>query len=360
VSWETTKDFGEALTVFAVLALAWGIIHRGLPGPRAADVFLGVLFGGAATYCMLDPLVIMPGVFVDLRSVPVALAAIYLRPCGAIAALAVALTARLMIGGPGIASGSAGLLLTFGAAWLAGRCTGRNGGRDWGELALLGLATSAGLGGLLLLPTDRALGVLIAVGPALVLLHLVGVAISARVIEREQALLVRETTLLRDSTTDPLTALLNRRGFEKAYLLRQADQAGPHGAALILLDMDHFKRINDMFGHDTGDRVLQEVARRLPAVLRRHDLIARLGGEEIAIHLDGVSARQAHDMADRIRQAIAGAGLTTPLGQSITLSASLGVHWAERPGDLTEALQAADMALYAAKDAGRNQVRLAA
>jgi hypothetical protein len=112
VSWETTKDFGEALTVFAVLALAWGIIHRGLPGPRAADVFLGVLFGGAATYCMLDPLVIMPGVFVDLRSVPVALAAIYLRPCGAIAALAVALTARLMIGGPGIASGSAGLLLT--------------------------------------------------------------------------------------------------------------------------------------------------------------------------------------------------------------------------------------------------------
>jgi len=156
---------------------------------------------------------------------------------------------------------------------------------------------------------------------------------------------------------DVLTGLPNRRHFMEQgdHLLRLAER-GRHPAGLLMLDIDHFKRVNDQLGHASGDQVLQEVARRMAASLRDTDLVARLGGEEFAIVLPDAGPEAVAAAAERVRAAIAAEPVALegrePHAVTISLgSAQLG------PGDTLEGLLArADAALYRAKGEGRNRV----
>ncbi|MCI2393053.1 diguanylate cyclase [Aliiroseovarius sediminis] len=166
-------------------------------------------------------------------------------------------------------------------------------------------------------------------------------------------------TSLALAVRDPLTGLHNRR-FAQSYLdrlereARQKDQS----YAIMLLDLDRFKSINDRFGHPIGDEVLVEVARRLKEKLRDLDLLARYGGEEFLIALPGVTRLQAQAMAERLRRAVGdrpiGAGVL-PKGIPVTISIGVAVSGG-LPGGTHELLQLADQALYRAKADGRNQV----
>jgi diguanylate cyclase (GGDEF)-like protein len=145
--------------------------------------------------------------------------------------------------------------------------------------------------------------------------------------------------------TDALTGLPNRRSWDEELdraLARAERDRSP--MAIALLDLDHFKRVNDEHGHQAGDRVLKESASAWRAALRRGDFLARVGGEEFGVILDGCGLADATELAERIRRATPGA-----------LSSSAGVaEWA--PGEAPEALFArADAALYAAKDGGRDR-----
>ena len=156
---------------------------------------------------------------------------------------------------------------------------------------------------------------------------------------------------------DGLTGLLNRRALEQEFA-REAERSdrSKEALALVLLDLDHFKFVNDLYGHHAGDLLLCEVARILQQTLRRMDLVARIGGEEFVALLPQTGKTEADRIAERLRQEIQVSQV--PFGRSqISVTASIGVAIWHGDGDEWESLlQRADAGMYLAKGAGRNRV----
>jgi two-component system cell cycle response regulator len=166
------------------------------------------------------------------------------------------------------------------------------------------------------------------------------------------------------SVTDCLTGLRNRR-YAEQHLHRIAEQA--HEAkcdyALMMLDIDHFKQINDRYGHAAGDAVLKQLALRLTRCFRKIDLIARMGGEEFLVAMPRTSTEEAALAAERLRHVVDATPFSTGAGgPTVRVTISIGVAIdqpdAPLPPSLTEMLDRADGALYAAKSGGRNMVQL--
>lgn len=175
-------------------------------------------------------------------------------------------------------------------------------------------------------------------------------------------------TGLEAAVCDPLTGLHNRR-YAMPHLTRIAERASRSGKefAVMLADMDHFKRINDVFGHAAGDAVLQQVATRLRENLRAVDMIARIGGEEFLIVMPGTPLTSARQAAKRLCQVIENAAFDIPgpqraLNATVSIGLAIGdarSHAAFGPDSVASGLlDQADKALYRAKDLGRNQVTL--
>lgn len=155
--------------------------------------------------------------------------------------------------------------------------------------------------------------------------------------------------------TDGLTQLANRRAFDRALEREIGRAARADGRlSIVLIDLDHFKGLNDEYGHVMGDTVLRQISRALARSVRAYDTVARYGGEEFAAVLPGCSAGLAFSLADRLRQAVQDAP------SDIKVTASVGVATYPYDGaDATTLLRSADRALYASKRAGRNRVRSA-
>lgn len=155
--------------------------------------------------------------------------------------------------------------------------------------------------------------------------------------------------------TDSLTGVLNRRSFvEGAARVLAADAAKGDPVSLILLDVDDFKVINDAHGHDVGDDVLTQVARRCGAAVRDGDLVARWGGEEFVVLLPGASREVAAGIAERILSSITQVGV--PAGGRVTASVGTATAEGGPRGGLQGLVSRADQAMYRAKRAGKNAV----
>jgi diguanylate cyclase (GGDEF)-like protein/PAS domain S-box-containing protein len=160
------------------------------------------------------------------------------------------------------------------------------------------------------------------------------------------------------SERDPLTSLLNRAGFEH-YMRGKTEQGDAAALAVVYIDLDHFKPINDRFGHAAGDAVLQEFAARLQQLVRPTDAVARLGGDEFAVTLAGVrdveaAVKVADKILDMVQQSFSVAG------EQVSLGASVGVAFdAVAAGGWTQLVARADAMAYRAKAAGRGQVMVA-
>ncbi|MEC7760819.1 MAG: diguanylate cyclase [Pseudomonadota bacterium] len=168
---------------------------------------------------------------------------------------------------------------------------------------------------------------------------------------------------LDEALRDPLTGLFNRR-YANAYLdrMRREGDTRHRPCAMLLLDLDHFKSVNDRFGHLAGDDVLVETARRLSAMVRESDLLARIGGEEFLVVLRDADTDTARQMGERLRRTIGGAPMITSDGRTrVSVTVSIGLALCDGllrdPRDLWDR---ADRALYASKAAGRNLVTCAA
>ncbi len=182
-----------------------------------------------------------------------------------------------------------------------------------------------------------------------------------RVAERTAELKLAKAVAEEAATHDPLTTLWNHNRIIEV-LDEELARSDRHGDAvsLAMLDLDHFKRVNDTYGHVVGDEVLREVAARLGGATRPYDAVGRFGGEEFLAVLPGTDAAQAARAAERIRAAIGSEPVSTDAGD-VRVTASVGIVTRTRGlgEDATTLLVAADTALYEAKDAGRDRVQVA-
>jgi diguanylate cyclase (GGDEF)-like protein len=170
--------------------------------------------------------------------------------------------------------------------------------------------------------------------------------------ERNTSLLAR---LQQESRTDALTGLLNRRGFdERAALALAHTRRNRAPLAVVTFDVDYFKRVNDEWGHDVGDRVLARIGEVIAEHTRVTDVAARMGGEEFTVLLAGGDTAEARALSARIRAALAAPG---PSGTP-AVRISAGIASCDEPGDVETCLQHADSALYEAKLAGRDRVAI--
>jgi diguanylate cyclase (GGDEF)-like protein len=178
------------------------------------------------------------------------------------------------------------------------------------------------------------------------------VAVRTLLARHEVAALTR--TVRAQASTDHLTGLSNRRQLmgelERCFAGGAGDVGTDHGIALLMIDLDHFKEINDSFGHPTGDWLLQQIGPRLAEVTRAGDVVARLGGDEFAVLLTGADVAFATTVAQRITDAIAPAFVVE--NTSLHVGASIGIALApEHASDATELMRCADVAMYRSKSA---------
>lgn len=156
----------------------------------------------------------------------------------------------------------------------------------------------------------------------------------------------------RNSLTDPLTTLVNRAGLERSLSLWD-DPYQP--AAVALIDIDHFKQINDQYGHATGDKALATVAKVLRNNLKQNDIVCRWGGEEFVVIFEQLNLEQATEVVDQLRELLADRTFNLD-GQELSLQFSAGVATFTGHNGFNSALQQADSRVYKAKRGGRNQV----
>ena len=194
-------------------------------------------------------------------------------------------------------------------------------------------------------------------GAALVLLGVLALMMYRRMRELNRTLVKHEALLRAHSERDALTGLANRRQFREVMRVRGGERA--FKGALLMVDVDHFKRVNDHYGHAAGDRVLVEVARRLSAAMRGDDLVARWGGEEFLVFAPNVEGAELDQLAERVRLAMNQAPVMLENGTAVETTVSIGyaafpLPASHVPVTWEQAVNLADLSLYTAKNQGRN------
>jgi len=185
--------------------------------------------------------------------------------------------------------------------------------------------------------------------------------VGQRILDLQKNLIAARDELRFRATHDALTGIANRGVILDAIHREHSRQLREGGSlGLIMVDLDHFKHVNDTHGHLAGDAVLKEVARRMTACARPYDTVGRYGGEEFLVVVASADGVGAMALAERIRREIAARPVLTDAGPvSITASCGVTVSNADKPLDSEDLLRAADEALYLAKQQGRNRVALA-
>ncbi len=192
---------------------------------------------------------------------------------------------------------------------------------------------------------------------AIILPVLLGMPLFFYMSMRVRGLVILNRRLGLVARTDSLTACLNRGAFTAKVEALLGDAERPPNGALLMIDADNFKAINDVHGHIAGDEALTIIARSIRGVLRAGDLVGRMGGEEFAVFLPGVNQDQAEHIAERVRYSVNRA-MFAPAGLHCPLSVSIGGAAFERTTNFAELFRIADHRLYGAKQSGRNRSKI--
>ncbi|WEK04486.1 MAG: diguanylate cyclase [Candidatus Devosia phytovorans] len=339
--------------LLALMAIAFGQVERQQHWARGFRSFIhGLIFGSGAIVAMLAPARIGDGIIVDSRALIVAFAAAFGGWPAALVAVAISASFRLWLGGIGATPGAVGIAAAaaLGLGWRhylrpKTRIKPRH-------LVVLGLVVSCYLLPSMAMGYSTISTVIGIIGPYMVAASVFASVLLGLFVDRELNQIEREQQWKMRALTDPLTALPNRRAFERGIdnLRLDKDQA-----ALLIIDLDHFKLVNDTHGHAAGDYVLQQVSLILRANMRNGDLLSRLGGEELAVLLPDTGTVDAKLIAERLRQAIEALNIHWE-NQTISITASFGVVVGLGTLASAEMFARADAALYAAKNTGRNRV----
>jgi len=188
--------------------------------------------------------------------------------------------------------------------------------------------------------------------------QITGVSVMFHDISSQMVLINKVKELERSASYDFLTKLPNRRLFER-NLLARFEEMQRHNRAfgVAFIDIDNFKSINDNYGHDIGDLVLQMVARRLETVLRPYDILGRWGGEEFVVLVPGVSKEQLHSISNRLRIAVESASIFTA-GNVLKVTVSIGATLSKQEDTIQSIIKRADSLMYQSKMSGKNAVTI--
>lgn len=349
----------HGLGIMALLTMTYGHICRQTWHSEIKRSLIGLCFGLGAVAVMAAPAHIRPGVIVDARTIIVALGAAFGGIPAALISSGIAIAFRYQLGGAGVLPGTlciafAGLIGLFWAAVVRTRVRSAP-----ARLAVFAAMAPFALMSMFVLPLEAALRLLELMFIPNTICSIIAAFILGALLEKEQASIRSEELLRQRATSDGLTGLGNRTMFDEVLGKRLAEtEEGRSSTALLIIDADHFKSVNDRFGHAVGDEVLRRLAVVLKSAIRQEDYAARLGGEEFGIILDTRSPNRAHKIAERIRAAVQFERFEVD-GQAFQISVSIGCAVArvfETPQSLYEA---ADHALYRAKDDGRNRISTA-
>lgn len=360
-------DYGELLTgiirtlgLTALVLLGYSVVIRRFPKGLLKGTAIGTLFAVAGIVSMHDPIVVAPGIFLDGRVSLLAIAYPYAGPIGAIVATIIMALYRLGLGGMGVIPGVITIVLASLVGYLFTFIPVRKLPVGATRSIVLGLAASVSLVSIFLLPGEIRTALLGFPICAIIIGNVVNVVVLIAFIEREKSRLRLLRTLEHEAWVDPLTQLQNRRAFDKAALIAMNDNRSRATAcSLIMIDIDHFKMINDRLGHDAGDLVLAKVAAIIRKNVRASDIVVRYAGEEIALLLINTAQVTAFELAEKVRKQIAETEFGTG-NETITVTVSAGVaSLSERHVTIDAVMKAADKALYSAKSGGRNRVEAA-
>lgn len=338
----------QAVGLIAICTIAYGWIQRSIRQKHLRGAAIGCLLGLGSMLSMLHPFLAVDGFQVDSRNMFLAIATTFGGALSTFIALTIAATARLMIGGGGAMLGLAimALVSIMAAAW--SYLTRKEKKRS--------VATWFILGSILCTPMLVTLAIMDKSIPSValtrVITDMVGAMVFGKLFEGEQRRARRERQLNHDANTDPLTGLPNRRAFMN--FVDHLNPAAPGYFALLIIDADHFKAINDTHGHDAGDRVLSSLAQTLSSSLRKDDFVARLGGEEFAVLLHVSEPDSGRELAERLRLNLSGQHLIK--GSQVMVTVSIGgcVLPAQK-FNFDDAYVQSDAALYTAKRLGRDR-----
>ncbi len=347
--------FFQPVALTIMLVYMFGIVQRTSERMMIRKIVMGMVFGLAAVLSMSLAIQPTDGFIFDLRNLFIGLAMAFFGWITGLVALTMGIAMRLSIGGAGAYYGIAAMTVSAiaGLAW-------RHGLKDQAKknsrnLILLGVVISLHMVVGLALPDGLRTRYFAEIAPAVFLMNLVGAYLLGRMLQREESILDRAAQLEHAACIDPLTELINRRTLTDQVERLPREQHVEKGRAVIYLDIDHFKEINDTFGHSTGDYVLRETVERIRRCLRPEDIFSRLGGDEFVVVLPQLSETTAKKVADRCCDAVANARFEHE-GQLIGVTVSMGVVWSDQTMDFEAQLMSADTELYLSKSAGRNRV----
>ncbi len=338
----------HAFGLMAICTLVFGKIQRGIRNTIARNCATGVLLGGATAIAMLQPFLSFEGFQVDGRNMFIAIAAAFGGVAAMTVAASLAIVMRIGIGGAGMPFGIAAILIIclLGALW--SHVTRKETKRSFASWIVLGALLSVPLLiGLLALQVAIPPVALFRIVPDVIFALVFG-----KMFEAELRRGRRERQLNIDASTDPLTGLPNRRAM--AGFVDRLSAADSQGMALLIIDTDHFKSINDTYGHDTGDEVLRAIATTLSGEIREGDFAARVGGEEFVVLLRLTQQADGYLIADRLRVALSRQHLIRDRKVLVTVSIG-GTRLVGEPFDFAKAFEKADAALYEAKRNGRDR-----
>ncbi|QQM31958.1 diguanylate cyclase [Martelella lutilitoris] len=342
----------EKVGLAALVILTYRAILRSRLPSLWSGPAIGVLFSFGAAITMIDPLVVGPGIIVDIRVVMVGLAALFGGFWAALIACIVAVAVRISIGGAGMLPGTVSIIMAAVIALVFVRIRGSR--RDLGNLALLGLAISLSLSSVLLMPLDFVINTAAKSLPVLIVRNVLGTMILGYLLAMEENREVEHNTFKELAERDALTGLSNRRALE-VLERRNPNHDTTELFCVIMFDLDHFKTVNDTHGHSFGDAVLARFAEIISRRIRGSDLVVRYGGEEFCVILNDALLSNAARIAEDIRQQLAG----EVFGGDVTVTVSAGVaQSSEDEPSVYPVIKNADKALYEAKRDGRNRVAI--
>jgi len=341
----------------AIVALFYGMAISRLP-QVAWPTVLGIVCGLGAVLAIMDPTELPSGFPFDLRVAMVLIAGFFGGPVGATVSGGIASAYRFSLGGPTVDIGIA--IIVIGAIiGAAGHALFVRPDKPIRMLDVLYVALLSPLTwlGALLLPWTQAVELAYRIFLPANALRIAGVLLLGLMILHERRRVEAESKIRRLAYIDELSGLSNRRAFyvslEQAFA-RWQRFGEPH--SIVMVDIDHFKRINDSHGHPTGDDVIRRLATILKEESRKTDVVARLGGEEFAVLLSNAQSDFASRVAERIRKRVERDTVisdTTQLRFTVSVGVSHDLEAATHRHDL---LSSADEALYEAKRSGRNRV----